>query len=183
MKLLQRQLNGKPIEELCPVIRCLILIDPSAISGRHEYNETMRSISLLIRRLRTEADMFFLVEMACVYAGDVFANEGTFDRLDKVKIPIPPDHPSSLNKSDIEDAARLLAEAARLTKRTEKRNLASLLAILTKEPCFYQEPIPEISLIWSSSPDDVWPANLTDTMNELANRTINLANEVLTWRI
>lgn len=182
MRLLQRQTSGAPIEELCPTMRCLIVIDSSSITKRREYDAIMRSISLLIKKLRSDADLFYFMEMACVYAEDIPANNEIFDRLDRIKIPTLPDHSNTLSMETLAKAANLLIGASRQTEALGRQNLASFLVVVTKEVQFDQKPAPEVSFVWPGSPNAPWPFDLAAAMGEFGDEVLRLVDGELSWR-
>ena len=180
MRLLQRQVTGLPIEGLCPVVRCLFLLDSSSIDGRRTFESVKRGFGAFFGKLKVDRDMPTIIETSCAYAGDWSSWDGVFGKIGNFKFAVPSDRSIALTDGDLMRARDVLVEAERLDS-SGRRTLASVLVILTGRERVALDDTCGVEFVWPYASGPNWAADLPRQFSILADGFIYLVDKELSW--
>ena len=105
---IQRTPEGFPIDEICPKLKCLVLIDSVFLRDARVHRAIRKEFRRFLRTLGKDCDLSVAVQISSAYTGTLDFSSVEFDRAADFQFGLPSVEEAPLSRRDMEGAHKLL---------------------------------------------------------------------------
>lgn len=113
MMLIQRTPEGFPIDEVCPKLKCLVLIDSVFLRDARVHRAIRKEFRRFLRALGKDRDLSVAVRISSAYTGMLDYSSAEFDRAADFQFGLPSVDEAPFSRRDMENARKLLSSETR----------------------------------------------------------------------
>lgn len=110
---IQRTPEGFPVDEVCPKLKCLVLIDSVYLRDARVYRAIRKEFRRFLRALGKDSDLSVAVQISSAYTGTLDFSSVEFDRAADFQFGLPSVEEAPLSRRDMEGAHKLLGIESR----------------------------------------------------------------------
>lgn len=112
---IQRTPEGFPVDEVCPKLKCLVLIDSVFLRDARVHRAIRKEFRRFLRALGKDRDLSVAVQISSAYTGTLDFSSVEFDRAADFQFGLPSVEEAPLSRRDMEGAHKLLGIESRET--------------------------------------------------------------------
>ena len=110
---IQRTPEGFPIDEICPKLKCLVLIDSIFLRDARVHRTIRKEFRRFLRALGKDYDLSVAVRISSAYTGTLDFSSAEFDRAADFQFGLPSVEEAPLSRRDTKCACKLLCDESR----------------------------------------------------------------------
>ena len=129
MMLIQRNSTGQIIDELCPRLYSLVLIDQSS---SYKYSDTRAEVLDLIKYIARDRDLNSIIRIACSFSSSLESEQVSFCQSAYFRFGMPAVSRAPLRATTLDYATKLLMNASNDSDFFGSRCTVPILAIVSE---------------------------------------------------